>query len=183
MINFKRGLGKNNCDYVQKDIYKAFCIANPNLQVDYATYDAITTAFNEFLMKDMIYNAVDVYFPFNLGTLGIRKYDCTPRVNSIGAVVMSQTPVDYKATKELWTRNEEAREKKKLVRHLNEHTDGYRYRFFWDKTTNNLKGKSLYQFVALRKFSRLLSTELKGEFTSIDFFLDKTKINTRHANA
>jgi hypothetical protein len=176
MLEFKRGLGKNNADYTQEDAYKYMKEHNPDIKISYKTYLALCMAFNDFLMQDMMYNTSDIYLPANLGSIGIRKYDCNPRINSSGTVVMSQTPVDYRATKAYWEKHPEAREQKKLIRYLNNHTNGYRHRFFWDKITHNFTNKFAYQFVPLRKYSRMLANILKDDNISIDFFLDMTKL-------
>lgn len=53
-----------------------------------------------------------------------------------------------------------------LKKHLNEHRNNHRYRFYWLCT--KVKGKGIYKFTALREHNRKLNTILKN--TTKDYF-------------
>ena len=61
--------------------------------------------------------------------------------------------VDFKATKDM----------NKTILHLNEHSDGYNYRFRWSKKDMMLKNSSLYELVMTRKNKRRLANAIKNE--------------------
>jgi len=176
MLTFKRGLGKNNANCVLKDSYKRYekIVKNPLGERDYIE---ICKAFNEFLMLDVVCRSAQVTLG-RLGVLSIKKYKCKPRMVE-GKVSVNHMPVDYKATKEYWERNPEAHARKELIRLTNDHTNGYRYRFFWDKFTTRLPNKQFYSFTTVRRFSRMLSDVLKDDNIIIDFFLDETKLRPK----
>ena len=176
MLVFKRGQGKHNANCVLKDAYKRYK-GMARQPVTERQYIEICKAFNNFLMLDVLCRSAEV----NIGALGsisIRKYKCKPKIRD-GKLVVSHMPVNYKATKEFWEKNPEAYKKRTLIRLTNEHTNNYRYRFFWDRTTSKVSNKSYYSFIALRKYGRMLNDVLKDDGIIIDFFLDETKLRPK----
>jgi hypothetical protein len=69
---------------------------------------------------------------------------------------------DWKATKELWSKDQLAKEQKKLVYHTNKHTNGYYYRWYWDKRTSTAVNQLYYKFEACRYNERLISKAVKS---------------------
>ena len=53
-----------------------------------------------------------------------------------------------------------------IKKHLNEHRNNYRYRFYWLCT--KVKGKGIYKFIAMREHNRRLNNILKT--TAKDYF-------------
>ena len=177
MEQYIRGKGKNNIDYGIADAYEAFKFMNPKSTVDYKTYKNVCTAFNKFLMLEVVCRGSDVNIG-RLGSISVRKYKAQPKIGRDGSLLVGGVPIDWKATKEYWDRNPKAKAEKKLIRTLNEHTNGYRYRFFWDKLCCSVRNNRSYSFLPLRKYSRMLADVLKDENTSIDFYIDTTKMSS-----
>lgn len=75
-----------------------------------------------------------VKFPLNLGQFYIYKR------------LQKHKPIDWYNTKKYG----------KVIRHFNFQTDGYVYRFGWDKRKARFTNKTLYEFKVLRKHSRSL---------------------------
>jgi hypothetical protein len=63
---------------------------------------------------------------------------------------------DWKATKELWAKSADAKAAKKIVYHLNEHTKGYYYKFYWKK--GRVSNVSVYSFIPVRSAKRSLAS-------------------------
>ena len=74
---------------------------------------------------------------------------------------------DWKATKLLWMENPMARENKKLIFHMNEHTEGYWFRFKWDKSIANFRNKIAYSFVPTRNNKKKLIERVEYMLTRI----------------
>lgn len=164
-----RGKGKHNADYGMKHIYRYF-IKTTHRNIPYMQFSRICERYNiEFVMNSTILLGFDFDMPSGLGSLGIRKYKCTPYFMQDGTLRLNHLPVDYKATKEFWKNNAEARKEKKLIRHTNDHSDGYKGKFYWDKRTCNVRNQSVYIFLAIRLHSRKINEVLRDTASGIDF--------------
>jgi hypothetical protein len=164
----KRTGGKFNADFFMQDIYREYrkhC-SNP---VDKKTFSRVCLLFNSFVMHDILLQGRDFKMPVRLGYLGIRKYKCLPFIDEGGGLHKSHLPVDYRATRELWGRDEKARSEKRLVRIINRHTDDYRYRFYWNKEHSDVPNQTAYSFIPLRANSRELARILKSDVRKVDF--------------
>jgi hypothetical protein len=162
---------KLTADYRVKDIYKDL-----TTDVPYITFSAFIQEANDSLLKEVIYNNMQIKLP-GMGHIEIRKR--RPRIlDKAGNIKKRALKIDYKATKDLWKElypdksKEEIKElrDKPVVYHTNKHSDGYIYKFVWDKLTCNMPFKSFYRFKAARGYTRLLAKELKKENCKLDFY-------------
>ena len=64
---------------------------------------------------------------------------------------------DWVKTKELWESDSTAKERKQLVYHFNEDTNGIRYKFSWSKNRVLVSNKTLYTLRMTRTNKRELS--------------------------
>lgn len=120
-------------------------------------------------IKDLIlYENFEFNMPSRLGILSIKKVKRNIKV--IDGKVAATLPIDWKKTNELWESNPEAKEKKVLIKHINNHTNGYVCRFRYNKSKANYKNKSIYRFRAARDFARELKTALFNKKINIDFY-------------
>lgn len=151
-------------EYTLKSIYKAYkegCVGES--QLSYKQYSSILNEFNKALVQEILYDSAEVKLPCNLGTLRIRK-------RKIDLSKANKLRPNWEETKKLWDSNPEAKENKKLVYHLNEHRDGYKYKIYWDKKGSKVRNKSYYFFKPSRDFSRELAYILKNDF-DIDYYM------------
>lgn len=63
---------------------------------------------------------------------------------------------DWKATKELWASDPLAKANKKLVYHLNKHTSGYYFKWYWDRRTSTVHNQFFFKFDPCRWNDRLI---------------------------
>lgn len=75
--------------------------------------------------------------------------------------------VDWKSTNELWLNDPQAKEDKVLLYYLNQHTNGFSYKWFWDKYRCSGKFKAAYSFIPSRENKKELGRNI----------LNKTKNN------
>lgn len=120
--------------------YKEYIEPNTQYDVDLKTFKAIVTDYFKYIKNEIMYECKEVKLPCRLGTLQIIKHQ--PKEYSGKSLRW-----DWKATKEIG----------KPVYLLNEHSNGWKYRFFWSKQGCLLTNKGKYQFIACRDNKRELA--------------------------
>jgi hypothetical protein len=151
--NSKRGKGVYKRDYGRSDIYK-FYKKNTvkELQVDYKTFGSICDDFNKLIIDDILINSEEVKLPIRVGFIRIKK-------TKMNFTDKNTLRVDWKESKKL----------KKRIYHLNSHTGGYKYRFYWKKGA--IKNITAYSFIPTRTNSRRLASILKDNNRELDYFM------------
>jgi hypothetical protein len=121
--------------------YKGECSRDPMTYKDFSL--VATTFFKEFL--NYLLEGHECKLPAGLGLFKIvkKKRDLT------------KLRPNWKATKELWANSKTAKEAKKIVYHLNEHTKGHYYKFYWKK--GRVSNVSVYSFIPVRSAKRSLA--------------------------
>ena len=133
-----------------KDAYKDYKKENKNdslLMVDYSLYRAVCEYFNKEISSKIILDTHEFSIPSRLGSIRIKKIKGN-----------NTKRVDWKTTKENDVK----------VYHLNWHTDGYYYKWFWHKQKALFKNKSVYSFTPIRMNKRRLAKLLKEN--KVEFF-------------
>lgn len=108
--------------------------------VDLKTYKAIVIDYFKYIRDQIMLECKEFKLPCRLGTLQIVKHQ--PK-----EFTGKSLRFDWKATKESG----------KPVYLLNEHSNYFKYRFFWSKKDCLLTNKTRYQFVASRENKRNLA--------------------------
>ncbi len=136
-------------------LYKKEC-ENP---IDMKTYLEILDKYHNFLMSKILSNHV-VQLPCRFGTLEVlgkkEKIKRDEEGNLIGLAP------DWVKTKELWKLKPETKKERKVIYHLNPHTGGVRYRFFWSKRNVFVENKTLYSLRLTRTNKRALVAKIKA---------------------
>ena len=134
--------------YTGKDFYTSYCDYiedNPLYQVDYKTFRGVINDYFKYLRDELIENGKEIKLPCRLGTLSVIKHK--PKEYSGKSL-----RIDYAESKKLG----------KMVYHLNEHSNFYKYRFYWKKSDVPLPFKSRYQLIATRHNKRRLAQIVKN---------------------
>lgn len=132
-------------------------------------YAKVVNDFNKFIMAN-VFAGETVKLPARMGTISIKgkktkiKFDEDGRLKGFAP--------DYQATKELWAKCPECEENKQLVFHLNEHTNGVRYKFFWSKDRMAVENKTFYTLVFTRTNKRFLSNLIQQ---GTEFYVEPNK--------
>lgn len=139
-----RSKGKYNVDYTLIDTYPLY-VSNveEKLQVDKKTYLKINKEFLLKIRENILTKSESFQLPCRLGLHRIRK-------NRQKIINKSSLKVDWKLSKK----------HHKKIYHLNEHRNGYYYRWFWMKE-GPVINKSYYSFIPCRENARLLSAILQ----------------------
>jgi len=139
-----------------KDSYKLYRVNGG--KVNRIDYLKITAAYCRFLIKKII-EGHTVTLPFRMGYLSIQGRKQNIQIDKETGKLKGLAP-DWVKTKKLWDTNEEAKLNKKIIYHLNPHSNNYRYKFFWSKKNILTKNKIMYSFRASRENKRTVSKEI-----------------------
>lgn len=153
-----RGSNKVKPDYGIREIYKYYK-ENAKSPLEYKKFKEVWKDVAKTIIRLIVYRNLDFALPARLGSLYIRKIKCKPVINSDGTISKNRLSINYKASWKKWQRDypdltleEIAKLKgKKPVYHLNEHSDGYKVKWKWDKFTCTVKNQSIYSLALTRE--------------------------------
>jgi len=152
--------GRITADYKTADMYKYYKNKYKN-PVDQKVYTAFLNEFCSEVLNLVIYNGIDYILPGRLGSLRIKKRKNIQKIDENNNLIHN-FKVNFKETLKLWNDKypglswEELKkiEDKPKIYHLNEHTDNYYFRWYWDRITCNVKNQSAYKFEPVRQKKR-----------------------------
>ncbi len=152
------------------DFYKYFKEYN-DIDISHQTFSAVIKDLNQAISDLIIYEGYEFKIPGRLGFISIIKKKSKLKLSEDGKVDTRYLPVDFKATRELWKRlypnltEAEILEipDRKRVFHTNDHSNGFIFRWHFNKFTSNATNKSVYYFKPSRTNQRALSSHIKSE--------------------
>ena len=160
--NSKRGLGIYKKDNGTQETYKFYknqiktiCKSEEEIEkilVDKSLYQTICDEFNKLLIDEILINSEEVRLPYRLGTLRVKK-------SKMKYEDKNKLKIDWAASKKLGKR----------IYHLNDHTGGYKYKFYWTKGI--VKNITAYSFIPTRTNTRRLASILKDKNRQLDYFM------------
>jgi len=142
---------------------------------DFRTFKRVWETFIDQVIDSIILEGRDFVMP-SLGTLGIRKQKVIVVMTPDGDIDKRYLRPDWKATKELWARDADAKARKQLVFHLNKHFNGFNVKWFWDKRTCTVPNHSAYNITMSRANKRRLSRVIHDENIEVDYYEQKPMI-------
>lgn len=134
-----RKIRKNKKSYTIYDIYNNYCKEYEN-EVPYFIFKSVLDKFNEYIRTSILDKSEVFKLPYGLGYIAIVKYKPKTYTNK-------SLSIDYKASIEENT----------LIYHLNEHSDGYKYRLYWSKLPRTFPDRYKYKLSLVRKNKRYLA--------------------------
>lgn len=160
-VKNKRTEGKIKSHYGMTDYFRYFKSNNKEIIISRKKYNDIISEFNNELITLIIEEGLEYNIPYIGSTLCIRKDKRVPRI--VNGKLYNSSPVDWVATNKLWSNDKESKDKKLLVRYLNNHTSKYVFRIYFKKYNLHFINKKLFSFKVNRKFSRLLGKRIQDE--------------------
>lgn len=131
---------KDKKSYTIYDMYNAFVKQNNVVEVPRERFNAILDRFNKLILES-IQDASECFkMPYGLGYVCVVKYK--PKTYTDKSL-----SVDYKSSNEYGKR----------IYHLNEHSDGYKYRLYWSKLPRTFADRYRYQLCFVRSNKRRLA--------------------------
>lgn len=140
--------------------YKQYREAGGTTQVRRVEFCRVASAFNMH-MRDLILEGHEVKIPERLGTITVRGRKIETEFDEELGRISNQC-IDFGETNKMWAKYPELKQKKQMVYHLNEHTNGVRYRYFWSRDRVLVENKLFYTMVLTRANKRKLSALIKG---------------------
>ena len=108
-------------------------------------------------LQDQLLDGKDVTFPNRMGRLEIRKFQA--KIEYTDNKVITNLPVDWKRTIELWWEDVESFDTKALVRY----ETLTRFAIYYNKSLANFENKSFYRFVPIRPLKKRLKDKIIHE--------------------
>ena len=138
--------------------------------IDRKTFSNIIKDFNKEIARLIIDENMEFRMPANLGTIRIRKYKKILKFNEDGTIIKKYLGIDWPATIKHWGElypdktEQEIRliKGKPRLRYLNEHTDGYVFKLYWNKHRCAIVNKRFYRLVLSRTNKRRIAYQLKN---------------------
>lgn len=114
--------------------------------MDYKTYRCIVEDYFDFISSEVLDKSREVRLPARMGVIYVEKLKPF-------SYTRKQLQVDFKATKDL----------NQTVLHFNEHTNGYRFRFHWNKRDILTRFSRAYEMIFTRTNKRRLAYLIKND--------------------
>lgn len=130
-------------------MYKTY--QNESIEVPYVRFKRILDAVNKNILDCILERSESFKMPSGLGYICIVKY----KPKSYTTKSLSK---DYKSSKE----------EGKDIYHLNEHSNGYKYRLYWSKTPQTFPARYKYQLMMVRANKRYLAQLIFNNYDYIN---------------
>lgn len=111
---------------------------------------------NDYLAEELS-KGKEINLPHRMGTLEIRKRPS--RIKIVDGKLVTNLPIDWDTTLNLWYEDEEAFDNKTLVRVESEDL----FKIYYNKKDANYNNKSFYEFKPNREVKRKLNKRIKKE--------------------
>jgi hypothetical protein len=147
--------------YTYKDMYKSY-LATFNDDIDsplylsYSTYVKINNAYTNYILDRVLNKSLVFKLGHRLGSFQIVKKKVYPDSQK------KYETVDWAVSKQIH----------KKVYHLNDHSGGFKYLFWWDKRGALITNITGYKFVPIRSVKRRLAYIIKNKIR--DYFERKS---------
>lgn len=125
-------------------------------------FGLIVKSINKFLAEQLL-SGHDIILPCRMGRIEIRKYKA--RIKCENGKIITNLPINWKRTLQLWHDDDEAYNNKIIVRQEAKEI----FRIIYNRQSANYNNKSFYQFSATRDVRKTLSKKIKDN--KIDAFL------------
>lgn len=157
-----------------KYFYKEECRKSEEEPVSLRVYLDIVHGFIKFILRK-IFQGYDVELSTgkSLGTVGIRGNVKIGRLNKEGEI--RGLPPDWGATKRLWRDCPECMERREIIYHTNEHTNGISYQFVWKRVGMKIAHKKIYSLILTKGPKGNKRAISKAIISGQEFIVNPTK--------
>ena len=137
---------KSKQSYTFRDMYKTL-----DADVEYSVYSRVLEEMCNIILEHVLNRSEGFKMPYGLGFIQIGKY----KPKGLNSKSLS---VDYKTSKDL----------NKRIYHLNEHSEGYKFRLYWSKIPRTFPDRYKYQLNLVRQNKRKLAQLIFNKTDYID---------------
>lgn len=136
--------------YIRKN--KWFDIGQP--VTEHQFYSIIRRMNN--LLADALIHEHDIELPCRMGIIEVRKYDA--RISIEDGKIKTNLPIDWDRTLKLWSEDEEAYQKRTLIKMEEKEI----FSIYYNRIKANYNNKSFYEFTVNRDLKRRLKQRIKS---------------------
>lgn len=137
---------KSKKSYTFYDMFKECPV-----DVPYSLYKKVLDTMCSIILERVLEGSEGFKMPYGLGFIQVGKY----KPKSFSSKSLS---VDYKSSKEY----------DKTIYHLNEHSDGYKFRLYWSKIPRTFPDRYRYQLNLVRANKRYLAQLIFNKHDYVD---------------
>lgn len=137
-------------------------------------FSGVIDEFNRYI-ADRLLEGDRICLPNRMGYIQVMKFKQKYILDRNRKIKTKLLMIDWEKTWEWWKKDPIAAKDKKFTYYVNDHSDGYRYKFVWDKINTNASGIAIFSF----KPSRLLSRRLASFVTQDDSIKNYTERNVK----
>lgn len=124
---------------------------------------SIVRTVNNYL-ADLLSKGHDINLPCQMGRLEIRKYDA--RITLQEDKIVTNLPIDWDRTLKLWSEDEEAYQKRTLIKMEEKEI----FSIYYNRTKAKYENKSFFQFQPNRQLKQILKRNIKlGKVDSFSY--------------
>jgi len=138
-----------------KQVYKKFREKYPSSTLSYTQWSDILYSFNYGFRDYCLETGRKAKFPYGVGVFCITKYK-EKKIKVVDGVQYVNLHVDWKKTKEKGYR----------IYHMNNHTEGCAFKWYWIGRTARFFQSDIWSFKPSRVSSRLISHYIKQKYSS-----------------
>lgn len=141
-------------------------------------YLEIVYGFMKFILQKAL-EGYEVVLPVRMGKLFIMGKKIRVELDENGNILKAAP--NWAETRKLWARCPECKERNERIFHLNEHTNGIRYKIKWCKTEVLIKNKDIYSFQFANPNKPLITEQIRD---GKEYFVmpEKVKIQKNNGN-
>lgn len=137
-----------------KEVFKNFKLKHPEVNLSYVEWCNIIYSFNYGFRDYCLETGKQAKFPFGIGVFCITKFK-PKKFKEVDGVEKINLPVDWKKTKEKGFR----------VYHLNNHTEGFKFRWLWVVGTQRFHFSDIWSFKPSRVSSRFIKHYIDNNYS------------------
>jgi hypothetical protein len=129
-----------------KDVYNRFCEKYPDIEINYKEWKSVLKAYNTAYRDHLIKTGDKVKMPWGIGPFAVSKKKARKFVMCRDGVERIRLPIDWAKT----------RATGKRVYHLNLHSNGYVYKWYWFVQESRIPQAGVWVFRPSRDVSRAI---------------------------
>lgn len=113
-------------------------------------------------LQDQLLKGKDIVLPHRMGRIELRKFKATIKIKD--NKVVTNLPINWEKTLELWWDDKEAYDNKVLIRHECRE----RFSIYYNRQCANFNNKSFYKFIPIRTIKKKLKDKIiNGEIDAL----------------
>ena len=157
---------KNSIDIPSFDFYRNFKRMYPDIQMTQALHTKIIKTWAKVLIRKIINEMYRLHL-VGLGHLYLTKRKIDFATTQSGEQVLL-APTNWAETNKL---HKLTGDKSKKVVHLNEDTNGYVYRIYWNKFKAKFVNRRFYKFIPSRYFKQEIKKAVQSSVKPLNAYL------------